>query len=166
MLKIVYNRFSKVWRLLNMSNSVSLTEAASFLGVSKATLRNWDNDGKLSAIRNPVNGYRMYDLDELIKLKKALGDSTITERIQEPIVDSKTVKRTISKLHSIIRDSDANSNIITRFDEISKLLFIKLYTEKNGENIFERRNQESDDMYLLRIQHLMIRPGYTLNNYK
>ena len=48
-----------------MANSVSLTEAASFLGVSKATLRNWDNDGKLSAIRNPVNGYRMYDLDEL-----------------------------------------------------------------------------------------------------
>lgn len=151
---MVYNRFSKVWRLLNMSNSVSLTEAASFLGVSKATLRNWDNDGKLSAIRNPVNGYRMYDLDELIKLKKALGNNTITERIQESIVDSKTVKRTISKLHSIIRDSDANSNIITRFDEISKLLFVKLYTEKNGENIFERRNQESDDMYLFRIQHL------------
>ena len=139
-----------------MAISVSLTEAASFLGVSKATLRNWDNDGKLSAIRNPVNGYRMYDLDELIKLKKALGNATITERVQETIVDSKTVKRTIGKLHSIIRDSDANSNIITRFDEISKLLFIKLYAEKNGENVFERKNQESDDMYLFRIQQLYV----------
>lgn len=137
-----------------MANSVSLTEAASFLGVSKATLRNWDNDGKLSAIRNPVNGYRMYDFDELIRLKKALGDTAITERIQKTRVDSKTVKRTIGKLHSVIRDSDANSNIITRFDEISKLLFVKLYAEKNGENVFERKNQESDDMYLFRIQHL------------
>lgn len=137
-----------------MANSVSLTEAASFLGVSKATLRNWDNDGKLSAIRNPVNGYRMYDLDELIKLKKALGDTAITERIQETIIDSKTVKRTIAKLHSIIRDSDADSNIITRFDEISKLLFVKLYAEKNGENVFERKKQESDDTYLFRIQRL------------
>ena len=53
-----------------MQNQVTLTEAASYLGVSKATLRNWDHEGKLTAVRNPVNGYRMYDLDKLIEFRK------------------------------------------------------------------------------------------------
>ena len=144
--------FSKVWRLQNMSNNVSLLEAATFLGVSRATLRNWDNDGKLTAIRNPVNGYRMYNLEELISIKKAMGNMSVSEPVQKDMVDSKTVKRAVSKLHSIIRDGDANSNIITRFDEISKLLFVKLYAEQNGENIFERIVFENDNMYFERIQ--------------
>lgn len=144
--------FSKAWRLLNMSNNVSLLEAATFLGVSRATLRNWDNDGKLTAIRNPVNGYRMYNLEELISIKKAMGNTSVSEPVQKDMVDSKTVKRAVSKLHSIIRDGDANSNIITRFDEISKLLFVKLYAEQNGENIFERIVFENDNMYFERIQ--------------
>ena len=42
-----YNMFSKVRRLSNMSTMITLTEAATFLGISKATLRNWDNDGRL-----------------------------------------------------------------------------------------------------------------------
>ena len=53
-----------------MATNVTLNEAATYLGVSKATLRNWDNDGKLTAIRNPVNGYRLYDMNELMALKK------------------------------------------------------------------------------------------------
>lgn len=135
-----------------MSNIVSLLEAATFLGVSRATLRNWDNDGKLKAIRNPVNGYRMYNLEELINIKKAMGNASVSEPIQKDMVDSKTVKRAVNKLHSIMRDGDANSNIITRFDEISKLLFIKLYAEQKGENIFERNAFENDEMYFERIQ--------------
>ena len=41
---------------------VTLQEAASYLGVSKATLRNWDKAGKLRATRHPVNDYRVYSL--------------------------------------------------------------------------------------------------------
>ena len=39
-----------------MENFVTLQEAATFLGVSRATLRNWDKEGKLKANRNKLNG--------------------------------------------------------------------------------------------------------------
>lgn len=51
----------------------------------------------------------------------------------------KAIKRAVNKLHSIIRDSDANSNIVTRFDEISKLLFVRLMS---GRNIFKGFEQK------------------------
>lgn len=136
-----------------MATHVSLMEAASYLGVSRATLRNWDKDGKLTAIRNPVNGYRLYDLDELIALKNSLHASPIEEYTSEKTdMDSKTVKRVIGKLHNIIRDSDANSNIISRFDEISKLLFIKLYAEQTGNSLFMHQVLENDEDYKKRLQ--------------
>lgn len=118
-----------------MSTKVSLTEAATFLGVSKATLRNWDNDGKLTAVRNPINGYRQYDLDDLIVLKQAVQGISESEAIHVPEegvkkTETKEIKKVVSKLHNIIRDSDANSNIVTRFDEISKLLFLRLMIGK------------------------------------
>ena len=62
--------FNKVRRLLNMPTLITLTEAATFLGVSKATLRNWDNDGKLVAVRNPINGYRQYDNGKPYQIEK------------------------------------------------------------------------------------------------
>lgn len=137
-----------------MATQVSLMEAASFLGVSRATLRNWDKDGKLSAVRNPVNGYRMYNMDELIAIRNMMLDSDASEgKPILPTVDSKSIKRTISKLHNIIRDGDASSNIITRFDEISKLLFLKLYAEHNNDSLFMHQMLESDEAYLLRLQN-------------
>jgi MerR family copper efflux transcriptional regulator len=47
-----------------------ISEAADYLGVSSKTLRNWENAGKITAHRHPVNGYRLFrqeDLDELLK---------------------------------------------------------------------------------------------------
>ena len=138
-----------------MSSQVTLMEAASFLGVSRATLRNWDKEGKLVAIRNPINGYRMYNLEDLIELKQKISDNSTFE-IKETAntIDSKTIKRIIGKLHNIIRDGDANSNIIMRFDEISKLLFIKLYAEKSNDSLFMHQVLESDEAYSERMQSL------------
>lgn len=124
-----------------MSSVITLTEAATFLGISKSTLRNWDNDGKLVAVRNPINGYRHYDMESLIKLKNEITGEEISLEKQDDKVkgeEAKVIKRTINKLHCIIRDSDANSNIVTRFDEISKLLFVRLMS---GRNIFEGYDQ-------------------------
>jgi excisionase family DNA binding protein len=48
-----------------------ISEAAEHLGVSPNTLRNWENAGKVMAVRHPVNGYRLFkkkDLDALLKL--------------------------------------------------------------------------------------------------
>ena len=44
---------------------VSIKEAASLLGVSPLTLRNWDKKRVLTAYRNPVNNYRVYRRDEI-----------------------------------------------------------------------------------------------------
>lgn len=47
-----------------------ISEAAAYLGVSPNTLRNWENAGKVVAVRHPVNGYRLFkrkDLDALLQ---------------------------------------------------------------------------------------------------
>lgn len=52
-------------------------EAAKYLGVSSATLRNWDKAGKLTAHRHPINNYRLYKKKELeILLGKVVKDET------------------------------------------------------------------------------------------
>ena len=48
-----------------MKEFYSLSEVADMLSVSKATLRRWDNNGKLKPIRHPMNNYRVYPLDSL-----------------------------------------------------------------------------------------------------
>ena len=47
---------------------ISIKEASLMLGVSKLTLRNWDRDGKLSALRHPLNNYRVYQLEDIEKI--------------------------------------------------------------------------------------------------
>jgi MerR family transcriptional regulator, copper efflux regulator len=57
--------------LKNLKEYLQIKEAASLLGVSPMTLRNWDNHGKLKSRRNPINGYRLYkrsDLTDLLKM--------------------------------------------------------------------------------------------------
>ncbi len=47
-----------------------ISEAAAYLGVSPNTLRNWENAGKVMAVRHPVNDYRLFkrkDLDTLLQ---------------------------------------------------------------------------------------------------
>ena len=53
-----------------LKNFLRISEAAEYLGVSPNTLRNWENAGKVVAVRHPVNGYRLFkrkDLDALLK---------------------------------------------------------------------------------------------------
>ncbi len=38
----------------------SIKEAATILGVTPLTLRNWDRTGKFKAKRHPMNNYRVY----------------------------------------------------------------------------------------------------------
>jgi len=47
----------------------NISEAASVLGVSVSTLRNWDRQGKLTPRRHPINGYRIYERAEIMQLK-------------------------------------------------------------------------------------------------
>jgi len=43
----------------------SVSQVADMLGVSKETLRRWDNSGKLPSLRNPINNYRFYNKEQL-----------------------------------------------------------------------------------------------------
>jgi excisionase family DNA binding protein len=51
---------------------LTVGEAAVRLGVTPATLRNWDKAGKLKAHRHPINRYRIYRIDDIEALKNAI----------------------------------------------------------------------------------------------
>ena len=51
---------------------VTIAEAAKLLGVSLPTLRRWDDSGKFPARRHPMNGYRMYVKDDVMRLRKKI----------------------------------------------------------------------------------------------
>jgi len=50
---------------MSESTSYSISEAAKILGKSKQTLRRWDKDGKLKALREPISDYRVYNAEQL-----------------------------------------------------------------------------------------------------
>jgi DNA (cytosine-5)-methyltransferase 1 len=51
-----------------MNDYLTLSETSEYIGKSKETLRRWDKEGKLSAVREPMSNYRVYrktDVDTL-----------------------------------------------------------------------------------------------------
>jgi len=65
---------------MGIKDYYSLSEAAELLGKSKETLRRWDRDGKLDAVREPVSNYRVYkkeDINSLIEPLLAEIDNNI-----------------------------------------------------------------------------------------
>lgn len=48
-----------------MKEYYSIAEVADLLSVSKETLRRWDRNGKLEAVREPMSNYRVYRKDQL-----------------------------------------------------------------------------------------------------
>jgi len=138
-----------------MSAYVTLNEAASYLGVSKATLRNWDKSGKLHAVRHPVNHYRVYALSHLQEFQSQLPLGII-EAVEQsaPVMDVRATRSLVARLHNILRDNDSHSNIIERFDELTKLLFFKLFIEgqSSTDDALTRKPREEDKSYADRIR--------------
>jgi len=48
-----------------MKEYYTISEVADLLSVSKETLRRWDRNGKLEAVREPMSNYRVYKKDQL-----------------------------------------------------------------------------------------------------
>ena len=51
-----------------MNEYMTLSETSEYIGKSKETLRRWDKEGKLPAVREPLSNYRVYrksDVDTL-----------------------------------------------------------------------------------------------------
>lgn len=60
-----------------MKKYLSISEAAERIGKSKETLRRWDKEGILSAVREPVSNYRVYrETDIQMLLKPLIGDDS------------------------------------------------------------------------------------------
>lgn len=72
----------------------SISEAAEVLGKSKETLRRWDREGKLNAVREPMSNYRVYKKEEI----NALIEPLITEidesidNTEEPLKEYKVLE--------------------------------------------------------------------------
>ena len=54
----------------NLSNYLTVGEAAELLGVSPSTLRHWDRTGKLKAWRHPDSGHRLYEKTKIRGISK------------------------------------------------------------------------------------------------
>ena len=54
---------------------MQIREAATFLGVSPNTLRNWEKEKKIKVYRNPQNRYRLYKKEDLETLLNQIQKS-------------------------------------------------------------------------------------------
>ncbi|MEB0134618.1 N-6 DNA methylase [Actimicrobium sp. CCC2.4] len=159
-----------------MTSYISLAEAASLLGVTKETLRNWDKSGKLKPVRNSTNNYRMYllkdvqGLNPMVLEQQTMFESAISEdhgftgEVISTDETEKRIRRLLVKLHRILRDTDANSSIIERFDEVTKLLFLKLLVDRSryDSTLFDRKSNEQKNDYAEKIR-LAFRSSTDLN---
>lgn len=153
------------------NNFINIQDAASMLGVTTATLRNWDKGGKLKAIRHPMNNYRVYRLEDVVSLLNNENGNdkenyaspqksvNIEKNADSSLLDLKRLKIIVRQMSKAFRDSEGGS-IMERFEEISKLLFCKMFdeqeVEKNEKNEleFQIAPQDTIDSVYLRISTL------------
>lgn len=55
-----------------MTQFMKIKDAAEYLNVTEQTLRNWDKSGKLKPFRHPINNYRLYKKNDLVKILKGI----------------------------------------------------------------------------------------------
>lgn len=110
---------------------LSVGEAAEFLGVTPATLRNWDKAGKLVPSRDPSNGYRRYMLKNLVP---HVAEPQASYQSAEPAhagtketLDERAFRQLIRQISAAYRDSEGG--LLERFEEVTKLLHAKLFDE-------------------------------------
>ena len=65
---------------MTTNNFISIKDTALILGVTKQTLRNWDNAGKLKAHRHPFNNYRVYKVEEIDNIIDMIETSEVVIR--------------------------------------------------------------------------------------
>jgi DNA (cytosine-5)-methyltransferase 1 len=74
---------------------LSLSETAELVGKSKETLRRWDREGILNAVREPVSNYRVYRKQDVQTLLGSLFDENFDDEVSnyiEPKHDYKVIE--------------------------------------------------------------------------
>jgi len=69
------------------NNYISLSETSKLIGKSKETLRRWDREGKLIAVREPISNYRVYRKEDIRELMGELFESHDESNQVFPIKD-------------------------------------------------------------------------------
>ena len=71
------------------------------------------------------------------------------------ITESGDGRRLVSRIHRILRDNDGSSSLLERFDEFTKLLFLKAVAEGSPQFVFARMKGETDDEYVKRLRDFL-----------
>jgi DNA (cytosine-5)-methyltransferase 1 len=77
-----------------MNEYLTLSEASEYIGKSKETLRRWDREGKLSAVREPMSNYRVYKREQVESLFSEFNSSvkdTVSNYV-EPLKSYKVIE--------------------------------------------------------------------------
>ncbi|MBI1926531.1 N-6 DNA methylase [Candidatus Poribacteria bacterium] len=150
---------------------LTIKEAAELLGVTSTTLRNWDKSGKLNARRDPVNDYRLYAVEDVSKLlgersgtyQSPASDTTAIQPLLFPLsspptsvkttLDTRALRLLVRQMSRTFRDS-MGGGLLERFEEISKLLYCKLYDERQSQTLasykpcfYLQRDESLDETY-------------------
>ncbi len=64
-----------------MNDFLSLTETSKIFGKSKETLRRWDRENKLKAVREPISNYRVYRRSDVQALLGDLFDEVVEDNV-------------------------------------------------------------------------------------
>lgn len=64
-----------------MKDYLTLAETSEIIGKSKETLRRWDNEGILNAVREPVSNYRVYRKSDVQALLGSLFDDLVIDEV-------------------------------------------------------------------------------------
>jgi len=69
-----------------MKDYLTLAEASELIGKSKETLRRWDKEGILNAVREPVSNYRVYKRSDIQLLLGDLFDEDVLDDVSNFVV--------------------------------------------------------------------------------
>jgi len=70
----------------------SLSEASKLLGKSKETLRRWDREGKLDAVREPLSNYRVYKKESIQTLLDILETNINDDEVDNSVIPDNEYK--------------------------------------------------------------------------
>ncbi len=115
-----------------MSDYLSLSEAAKLIGKSKETLRRWDREGKLTAVREPMSNYRVY--------RKAEVQTLFTDFISRD--NEETVSNFVKSENEYVREPMSNYRVY-RKAEVQTLFtdFISRDNEETVSNFVKSENE-------------------------
>lgn len=129
---------------------LTVGEVAKLLGVTTTTLRNWDKSGKLKPERNPDNKYRLYSIDDVKNVLRENGTmytpfKELDKKEEKSTLGIKEIRSLIRRMSAAFRNS-SGGGLMERFEEITKLLFIKLFDESAhtaDDSIFRNSNSRN-----------------------